>query len=46
MTKSQYLNICMGQPTDWLELCAANPSFGMKPIHIAIVRIAIRRKIA
>lgn len=39
-----YLNRCLQQPVEWLEQCAANPSKYMRPIHVALIRIAIRRK--
>jgi len=43
MSKRQYLKFCMQQKLDWLYWCATNPSKYMRPIHVALVRIAIRR---
>ena len=44
MTKRAYLDLCMQQSVAWLTKCAASPSHGMRPVHIALVRIALRRK--
>ncbi len=44
MTRSRYFNFCMAQPIKWLKACAANPSPSMKPRHVALVRLAIRKK--
>lgn len=46
MSKRDYLRFCMQQSIDWLHWCASDPSPFMRPIHVALVRIAIRRKIA
>lgn len=46
MNKRQYLSIAMGQTAKWLEACIAEPSKSMRPIHIALLRIALRRKVA
>lgn len=43
MSKRQYLRFCMQQSTNWLYWCATNPSKYMRPIHVALIRIAIRR---
>ena len=44
MTKLKYLQICMDQDINWLKKCALNPSVYMSSTHLAIVKIAIRRK--
>jgi hypothetical protein len=49
MTKREYLSLCMGQSRAWLEsVCRAydaGEKAGMRPIHRAIVGLALRRKI-
>jgi len=45
MTKRQYLALCQQQSAKWLSECAANPSASMKPIHVALVRIALRQSV-
>jgi hypothetical protein len=44
MTKRKYLAACMSQSVKWLESVAANPSPSMRPIHVALVRLALRYK--
>jgi len=44
MTKREYLNLAMTMPMAWLKASTANPSASMRPIHITLCRIAIRRK--
>ncbi len=44
VTKRRYLALCLQQDADWLAACAANPTRYMRPIHVALVRIALRRK--
>lgn len=44
MNKRQYLSLCMSQSENWLRLCASEPSPYMRPIHLALIRLAIRRK--
>lgn len=43
--KRAYLRICMEQPTAWLIGSCAEPSKYMRPIHVTLARIAIRRKL-
>lgn len=43
MSKHQYLNLCMRQTPDYLLACAADPSKYMRPIHVKLIRIALRR---
>ena len=43
MSKRKYLSFCMQQTPEWLYWCASNPSRFMRPIHVALIRIAIRR---
>jgi hypothetical protein len=45
-SKSKYLELCMTQDSDWLRACAADPSKYMRPIHLALIRIALRRRAA
>lgn len=45
LSKRAYLNHCLEQPVSWLTSAANNPSPGMRPIHVALCRIAIRRKV-
>jgi hypothetical protein len=44
MTVSRYFALAMMQSAGWLRECIANPSPRMRPIHIAIIRVALRRK--
>jgi len=44
MTRKQYFNLCMNQSIAWLKQCVADPSIAMRPRHIALVRLAIRKK--
>jgi hypothetical protein len=44
MTNQEYLLAAMAQPLKWLESNVLNPSAKQKPIHIALIKIAIRRK--
>ena len=43
MSKSEYVRACMEQPAEWLRQCAADPSAHMRPIHVALIRVALRR---
>lgn len=42
--KRRYFELAMQQPIDWLRASAANPSPYMTPMHVALVRLAVRRK--
>ena len=44
MSKQQYLALGLSMPLEWLRDCAARPSPYMRPIHLALVKIAVRRK--
>jgi len=44
MTKSKYIELAMKQPIHWLISCANDPSNHMRPIHVKLLKIAIRRK--
>jgi len=44
MTKKQYLTLCQEQTTSWLRQCAADPTIHMRPLHIALIKIALRRR--
>jgi len=44
MTKSEYVESAMKQPIQWLINCANDPSDHMRPIHVKLLKIAIRRK--
>lgn len=46
MSKRDYLRLCERQPLYWLERCVVDPGPYMKPIHVALIRLAIRRKLA
>ncbi len=41
--KRRYLQACAVQPRPWLEEVAAAPSKWMRPIHVALIRLALRR---
>ena len=43
MSKRKYLSLAMEQPISWLTDCVNHPSTAMLPIHVALIRIAIRR---
>lgn len=44
MMKAEYFALAMRQDCGWLWLCADNPSPSMRPIHVALIRLAIRKK--
>lgn len=44
MTKREYYNLCLVQDLAWLRHCVSNPSAYMRPIHIALMKLAIRNK--
>lgn len=44
MSRRAYFGLLMAQPVEWLLASAANPTAHMRPIHVALHRIAIRRK--
>ena len=44
MTKQQYLALCQEQTTSWLRQCAATPSTHMSPMHVTLIKIALRRR--
>lgn len=43
--KRAYYNLCMAQPMDWLASSAMAPSPFMRPIHVKIIRIVMRKKV-
>jgi hypothetical protein len=45
MTKQRYLKAAMSQPIEWLKDNLLRPSAEQKPIHLALIRIAIKRKL-
>lgn len=44
MRRSDYFALCMSQSLPWLRRCADHPSRCMRPCHVALVRLAIRKK--
>ena len=44
MTKAQYFRACMGQELLWLLHAAQNPSPFMRPIHVQLIRLAVRKR--
>jgi hypothetical protein len=44
MTKSAYFALCMNQSAAWLRASVANPSTGMRPVHIRLAKLALRKK--
>lgn len=44
LTKQQYLDALLRQSVTWISGSLASPSPSMRPIHIALHRIALRRK--
>lgn len=44
MSKREYLRLAMTMPSDYLRECINNPSPYMRPIHVAILKIALRHK--
>ncbi len=43
MTKRAYLALLLRQSPDWIRGSMRNPSQSMRPIHIALHAIALRR---
>jgi len=46
MTKQRYLKAAMSQRIEWLRANLLSPSAGQKPIHLTLIRIAIKRKLS
>ena len=44
MTDRRYFEGCMALSAEWLRACLANPSTGMRPVHLALMRLALLRK--
>jgi len=44
MTKRDYLALCQEQTTHWLRQCAENPTPYMTTTHVALIKIALRRR--
>jgi hypothetical protein len=42
--KRKYLDLASAQPTDWLVQCMAQPSAHMRPIHVALIALALRNR--
>jgi hypothetical protein len=42
MTKRKLYNLALTQPIEWLKSNLKNPSPYQRPIHLAIIRLAIR----
>jgi hypothetical protein len=42
MKKRDYYRLCLRQPVDWLQSNLDNPSQYQTPIHLALIRLAIR----
>ena len=42
MKKREYYRLCLRQPIDWLRLNLNNPGPYQKPIHLSLIRLAIR----
>lgn len=42
MKKREYYLLCLRQSKDWLQSNLDNPTRYQKPIHLALVRLAIR----
>ena len=40
--KRQFIEACKSQPAAWLQACADNPSPYMRPMDIALIRLALR----
>ena len=43
MRKQTYLAILVRQSPDWIRASMCNPSQSMRPIHVALHAIALRR---
>ncbi len=44
MSVGRYYRLAMRQSTNWLRACLASPSSSMRPIHLTVIRVAIRTK--
>jgi hypothetical protein len=42
--KRAYYRLCIAQPIDWLRANLINPNPYQRPIHLALIRLAIRNK--
>ncbi len=43
--RRKYFNLAMDCSIPFLQVCIANPTRYQQPMHIALLRIALRRKI-
>lgn len=43
--KQRYLSLAMQQRTDWLMACIDNPGSRMVSLHVALLKIAVRRRL-
>jgi hypothetical protein len=43
MPKRKLYNLALTQPIEWLKSNLINPSLYQRPIHLAIIRLAIRK---
>jgi hypothetical protein len=44
MTRRAYLDVLMKMPADLISKSLASPSASLRPVHLALHRIALRRK--
>ena len=44
MTKKEYLNLALLQDVEWLKAVSKDPGPHMRPIHVLLLRLAIRMK--
>jgi hypothetical protein len=42
MKKRNFYRLCLRQPVEWLQSNLNNPGPYQKPIHLALIRLAIR----
>jgi len=44
MTKQNYIKLLNQQPTSWIVASMTHPTIHMKPIHMALHAIVLRRR--
>lgn len=44
--KRTYFDLAMQQPADWLRAALAKPTPHQRPIHLALIALALRHKLA
>jgi len=44
MKKNHYMKLCKEQSSDFLQACLDNPPAHCRPVHLAIIKIVLRKR--